>query len=66
MADTPNTGGDNDKSAGPEPGPQPGAEPDADPHLNGPGMTNGIPDANSSDSAASPSSDRSTVENAGK
>lgn len=60
MADTPNTGtrSDNDKPAGPAPA--------ADPHLNGPGMTNGIPDANNSDSAASPSSDRSAVENAGK
>ncbi len=58
MADTPNTGSDNDKPAGPPPA--------ADPHLNGPGMTNGIPDANTGDSAASPSSDRSAVENAGK
>ncbi len=58
MADTPNTAGDKDKPADPAPA--------ADPHLNGPGMTNGIPDANTEDATASPNSDRSTVENAGK
>ncbi len=58
MADTPSTGGDKDKPAGPAPA--------ADPHLNGPGMTNGIPDANTEDATASPTSERSTVENTGK
>ncbi len=58
MADTPNTQGDKDKPAGPPPA--------ADPHLNGPGMTNGIPHANSDDAAGSPTSDRGAVENAGK
>lgn len=58
MADKPNTGADKDKPSGPAPA--------ADPHLNGPGMTNGIPDENNDDAAASPTSDRSTVENAGK
>ena len=61
MADTPNTPNtrsDKDKPAGPAPA--------ADTHLNGPGMTNGIPHENNEDATASPTSDRSTVENAGK
>jgi hypothetical protein len=53
------TGADKDKPTGPPP--------QADRDLNGPGMTNGIPDANSEgDSAARPTSDREKGENAGK
>ena len=58
MAETPTTHADKDQPAGPAPA--------ADPHLNGPGMTNGIPDGNTADATASPTSDRSTAENAGK
>ena len=58
MAQAPTTNADKDKPAGPAPA--------ADSHMNGPGMTNGIPDANTDDSAGSPTSTRATTENAGK
>ncbi len=58
MAETQTTQADKDHPAGPAPA--------ADPHLNGPGMTNGIPDGNTDDASASPTSDRGKAENAGK
>ena len=58
MADTPNTQTEKEKPAG--------AAPTDDPHLNGPGMSNGIPHGNTEDASASPTSDRGVVENAGK
>ena len=58
MDDTKPTRAEKDKPAGEAPA--------ADPHLNGPGMTNGIPHENSDDATASPTSDRGKTENAGR